>query len=114
MSDLNRVQLLGRVGARPELKTGKSGHEWTEVAVATNTVVPGVDGAPPEERTEWHRVKFFGRTAVNCAEHLDKGRDVYVEGRLQMRKWTDKDGQDRFEREVVGRRIDFIGSKRAA
>ncbi len=108
MADLNKILLIGRVGVKPELHTSAAGNHITNLSVATN-FVSQKDGAERKE-TEWHRVVVHGKSAESCAKYLEPGRLVFVEGRMQSRTWTDRDGNDRFEREVVARRVDFLSS----
>ena len=108
MADLNKVLLIGRVGLKPELHGSAGGTPVTNLSVATNHVSQK-DGAEHKE-TEWHRVVVFGKQAENCAKYLEPGRLVFIEGRMQSRTWTDRDGGERYEREVVARRVDFLSS----
>lgn len=108
MASVNKAILLGNLGKDPELRHTQGGKSVTTLRLATNDV--WTDGAGErQERTEWHTVVVWGRQAENCNQYLKKGRTVYVEGRLQTRKWQDKEGKDRYSTEVVADRVQFIG-----
>lgn len=107
---LNKVMLLGRLGADPELRYTQSGQAVCTFNVATSERFKS--GEEWQERTEWHRVVVWGRQGENAAEYLAKGREVFVEGRLQTRKWQDKSGVDRYTTEVVANNVQFLGGKR--
>ena len=107
MSNVNKVILVGNLGAAPELKTGPSGQSRCKLNVATNESWKDKNGER-HERTEWHRVTVWGAQGENCAKYLDKGRSVYVEGRLATHSW-DKDGQKHYSTEVVAERVVFLG-----
>jgi len=108
MSDLNKVMLIGRLGAKPELRTLSTGDAMTRLSVATSwhTKKDGVR----EERTEWHHVTVFGKSAESCARYLDKGKLVFVEGHLHNAHWKAKDGTDRYDREVRADTVSFLSS----
>jgi single-strand DNA-binding protein len=110
MGSLNKVILIGNLGRDPEVKYLPSGQAVANFSVATNERWQGKDGKT-EERTEWHRIVVFGKSAENCGEYLSKGRSVCIEGRLQTREWDDKSGQKRSTTEVVANRVIFLGSK---
>jgi single-strand DNA-binding protein len=108
MASVNKAILLGNLGRDPELRHTQGGKAVTTLRLATNDV--WTDGAGErQERTEWHTVVVWGRQAENCNQYLKKGRTVYVEGRLQTRKWQDKEGKDRYTTEIVADRVQFIG-----
>lgn len=108
MSGVNKVILVGRLGADPELKAVGNGQSVARLSVATSE--NWVDkNNQRQERTEWHRVVVWGRQAENCAKHLAKGRQVYVEGRLQTRNWEDQQGQKRYSTEIVASTVQFLG-----
>ena len=109
MSDLNKVMLIGRLGQKPELKTLPSGDAVTRLSVATSWQSKK-DGVR-EERTEWHSVSVFGKSAENCVRYLDKGKLVFVEGRLHNTRWKAKDGTERFDREVRAEAVTFLSSR---
>ena len=106
-ASVNRVTILGNLGAKPELKYLPSGQAVCEMRIATNESFKD-KGGEKQERVEWHRVKAWGKTGENCAQYLDKGRSVYVEGRLETRSW-DKDGEKRYATEIVATSVQFIG-----
>lgn len=104
---VNKVILIGNLGADPELRYTSSGKAVADLRIATSESYGR--GADREEKTEWHRVVVWERTAENCAEYLSKGRKVYVEGRIQTRSWDDKDGNRRYTTEIVARDVQFLG-----
>ena len=108
---INKVILVGNLGAKPELKSTNSGMSVVSMRLATSERKKDRDSGMWNDHTEWHTVTVFGSTADNCCKYLDKGRQVYVEGRLQTRKWEDKEGRDRWSTEVVGNTVKFLGSK---
>ncbi|MCB9530347.1 MAG: single-stranded DNA-binding protein [Myxococcales bacterium] len=110
MASVNKVILIGNLGADPELRTTAGGQAVCELRLATNERWTDKSGAT-QERTEWHRVVVWGRSAENAAKYLAKGRSAYVEGRLQTREWTDKDGNKRYTTEIVADRLQFIGGR---
>jgi single-strand DNA-binding protein len=105
MASLNKVILIGNLGADPEVRFTGSGQAVATLRIATTEVWQGGN-----EKTEWHRVVVFGKQAETCKNYLTKGRQVYVEGRLQTRQWDDKNGNKRYTTEVVAQRILFLGS----
>jgi single-strand DNA-binding protein len=109
MSGVNKVILVGRLGADPELKAVGNGQSVARLNIATSESWTGKDGQK-QDRTEWHRVVVWGRQAENCAKHLAKGRQVYVEGRLQTRNWEDTaTGQKKYSTEIVASTVQFLG-----
>ncbi len=109
MSGINKVILVGRLGADPELKTVNSGQNVSRFSLATSENWVDKEGQK-QERTEWHRVVVWGRLAEICAKHLSKGRQVYVEGRLQTRSWEDQQGQKKYSTEIVAQTVQFLGA----
>lgn len=107
---LNKVMLIGNLGQKPELRQTNSNLAVTRLSVATTERRKGADGSWGNH-TEWHNVTVFGKSAENCVQFLDKGRQVYVEGRLSTRKWQDKDGNDRRTTEVVASDVRFLSNK---
>ncbi|HIJ83155.1 MAG: single-strand binding protein [Magnetococcales bacterium] len=97
---LNRVQLIGHLGADPETRATQDGKAVTNLRIATSESWNDAQGQK-QERTEWHRVVFFGRMAEVVQQYLRKGSQIFVEGRLQTRKWTDKQGAERYTTEIV-------------
>ena len=108
MASVNKVMVLGNLGRDPELRHTGTGKAVATLRIATNEVWNDQSGER-QERTEWHNVVVWGRSAENCGQYLKKGRSVFVEGRLQTRKWQDKEGQDRYTTEIVADRVQFIG-----
>lgn len=104
---LNKVQIIGRLGSDPETRYSQSGQPNTSLRIATDESYRDRDGNRVE-RTEWHRVVTFGRTAENCAQYLSKGSLVYVEGKLATRKWNDQTGQERYTTEIKAERVQFL------
>jgi single-strand DNA-binding protein len=109
MSGVNKVIIVGRLGQDPELKNVGNGQSVARLNVATSEQWTGKDGQK-QERTEWHRIVVWGRQAENCAKYLSKGRQVYVEGRLQTRQWEDPQGAKRYTTEIVASTVQFIGA----
>ena len=110
MAGVNRVILLGHLGRDPEMRYQPSGGAIATLNLATSETFKDREGNR-QERTEWHRVVFFGRPAEIAGEYLRKGSMAYVEGRLQTRKWTDKEGQERYTTEIVGDRLQLVGGR---
>lgn len=114
MSGVNKVIIVGRLGADPELKQVGNSQSVARLNIATSENWTGKDGQK-QERTEWHRVVVWGRQAENCAKHLSKGRQVYVEGRLQTRSWEDTaTGQKKYATEIVATTVQFLGAGNGA
>lgn len=110
MGSVNKVILVGNLGSDPELKYTPSNRPVCNLSIATNEVWKDKSGQK-QERVEWHRVNVWGDQAEHCSKYLAKGRMVYVEGRLQTRKWQDKEGKDRYSTEVVADRVVFLGGQ---
>lgn len=100
MGSVNKVILIGNLGKDPEIRRAQSGIAVANFTLATNESWNNKEGQR-EERTEWHRIVVFGKLAEICGQYLQKGKQVYVEGRLQTRSWEDKDGNKRYTTEVV-------------
>ena len=109
MATLNKVQLIGNLGRDPEVRYTPNGSGVVNVSLATTSVYTDKAGERQED-TEWHRVTFFGRLAEIVGEYMKKGRPMYVEGRLQTRKW-EKDGQDHYTTEIVATDMQMLGTK---
>lgn len=109
MSGINKVIIIGRMGADPEVKTVTGGNTVARLSVATSEQWKDREGQK-QERTEWHRVVVWGKLAELCGKYLAKGRQVYVEGRLQTRSWEDQQGQKKYATEVVANTVQFLGS----
>jgi single-strand DNA-binding protein len=112
MASVNKVILVGNLGRDPEVRYMPDGGAVTNISVATTDVWKD-KGGEKQERTEWHRVVFFSKLAEIAGEYLKKGSQIYVEGRLQTRKWQDKEGQDRYTTEIVADRMQMLGSRGA-
>jgi single-strand DNA-binding protein len=110
MASVNKVILIGNLGADPETRYLPSGDAVTNIRIATTEQWKDKSGEK-QEHTEWHRVAFFGRLAEIAGEYLKKGSPVYVEGRLQTRKWQDKDGQERYTTEIRADRMQLLGGR---
>ena len=106
---VNKAIVIGHLGADPELRHTPGGASVCNFSIATNESWTDKSGEK-QERTEWHRIVVWGRMADACAKHLSKGRPVYVEGRLQTRKWDDKEGVTRYLTEIVAQHVQFLGS----
>jgi single-strand DNA-binding protein len=113
MASVNKVILIGNLGADPETRYLPSGDAVTNIRIATTETWKDKNGEK-QEHTEWHRVAFFGRLAEIAGEYLKKGSPVYVEGRLQTRKWQDKDGQERYTTEIRADRMQLLGGRGAS
>ena len=110
---INKVILVGNLGNDPEHRVLPSGGGVTNISLATSESWRDKNTGEQQERTEWHRVAVWGRQGEIAAQYLSKGKQVCVEGSLQTRKWTDKDGVDRYTTEVVADRVTFLGKKAA-
>ncbi len=109
MSGINKVILVGRLGTDPEMKNTSTGQTVTRINLATSESWVNREGER-QEKTEWHRIVIWGKLAETCAQHLSKGRQIYVEGRLQTRSWETEKGDKRFSTEVVATQVLFLGS----
>ena len=112
MSGVNKVIVVGRLGADPEVKTISGDNTVARLSVATSESWNDRNGQK-QERTEWHRVVVWGKLADLCGKYLSKGRQVYLEGRLQTRSWEDQQGQKRYTTEIVANTIQFLGGTQA-
>jgi single-strand DNA-binding protein len=110
MASVNKVILIGNLGRDPETRYTTGGDAVTNLNIATTETWKDKSGEK-QEKTEWHRVVLFGRQAEIAHEYLKKGRSVYIEGRLQTRKYTDKDGVEKYATEIVGDRMQLLGSR---
>ena len=108
---VNKVILVGNLGADPEVRYTPSGSAVTNIRVATTDQWRDRQSGEQQERTEWHRVVFFNRLAEIAGEYLRKGSQVYIEGRLQTRKWQGQDGQDRYTTEIVANEMQMLGGR---
>jgi single-strand DNA-binding protein len=110
MASLNKVMLIGNLGKDPEVRYTTSGQAVASFSVATSEKFKNKSG-DMEERTEWHNVVLWGKLAEIAKEYLSKGKTAYIEGRLQTRKWQDKEGRDRYTTEIVGDRMQMLSPK---
>lgn len=110
MASVNKVIIVGNLGADPEVRYTQGGQIVVNFNIATNERWTNKQTNQPEERTEWHRIVVWGRLAELCRDYLAKGRPVYLEGRLQTRKWEDKQGQTRYTTEIIAQAIQFLGA----
>jgi single-strand DNA-binding protein len=113
MASVNKVILVGNLGADPETRYLPSGDAVTNIRLATTDRFKDKASGDMKELTEWHRVAFFGRLAEVAGEYLKKGSSVYVEGRIRTRKWTDQAGQERYSTEIVGEQMQMLGGRGA-
>ncbi|HLB59378.1 MAG TPA: single-stranded DNA-binding protein [Bdellovibrionota bacterium] len=109
MAGVNKVIVVGNLGTDPEVRFTPSGAAVANFSVATSENWKDKSGQK-QERTEWHRIVVWGKLAELCGEYLSKGRQVYVEGRLQTRNWEDKEGSKRYTTEVIAQTVQFLGS----
>jgi single-strand DNA-binding protein len=107
---VNRVTLIGHLGADPEVRYTPSGAPVASFRIATSENWTDKEGQK-QTRTEWHRIVVWNKLAELCGEYLSKGRQVYLEGRLQTRQWDDRDGNKRYTTEIVAREVVFLGSR---
>ncbi len=108
---VNKVILIGNLGQDPEVRYMPNGNAVANVSVATSESWKDKNSGEMQERTEWHRVVFFRRLAEIVGEYLKKGSKVYVEGRLQTRKWQDQNGNDRYTTEIVADQMQMLDSR---
>jgi len=114
MASLNKVILIGNLGRDPETRYMPNGEAVTNVTLATTEAWKDRNTGDKQEKTEWHRVTFYRRLAEIAGEYLKKGSQVYVEGRLETRKWTDKEGKDRYTTEIIASEMKMLGSRSGA
>ena len=108
MFGINKVTLIGNLGADPEVRKTASQQTVTQFSLATSESWTNKEGER-QEKTEWHRIVVWGKLAETCAKHLAKGRQVFIEGRLQTRSWETEQGQKRFTTEVIANQVLFLG-----
>ena len=111
MASVNKVILVGNLGRDPEVRYSPDGGAIANFSVATTDTWKDKATGEKKENTEWHRIVFFGKTAEIVAQYLKKGSAVYVEGALRTRKWTDKEGQEKYTTEIVGDRMQMLGGR---
>ena len=108
---INKAIIVGNLGRDPEVRYTANGSAVANITVATTESWKDKQSGERQEKTEWHRVVFFGRLAEVAGEYLKKGAQVYIEGRLQTRKWEDKSGQERYTTEIVANEMQMLGSR---
>lgn len=106
---VNKVILLGRLGQNPEIRHTPSGASVANFSLATNESWTDKNGQK-QEKTEWHRIVVWGKLAELCGQYLTKGRQAFIEGKLQTRQWQDKDGQTKYTTEILAQTVQFIGA----
>lgn len=111
MASVNKVILIGNLGRDPEVRYAPSGAAICNVTIATSRQWKNKDSGERQEETEWHRVVFYDRLAEIAGEYLKKGKSVYVEGRLKTRKWTDKDGVEKYTTEIIAQEMTMLGGR---
>src|SRR5450759_4327921 len=111
MESVNKVILVGRLGKDPEVRSLPDGGAVCNITLATSETWKDKTSGEKQEKTEWHRVTFYRRLAEIVGEYLKKGSQVYVEGRLETRKWQDKEGKDRYTTEIIADRMQMLGSR---
>lgn len=111
MSSVNRVIIVGNLGKDPDIRYTSAGKAIANLTVATSESWKDKNTGGKQERTEWHKVTFFDKLAEIVGQYLKKGSKIYLEGKLQTRKWQDKDGQDRYTTEIVGSEMKMLGGK---
>ena len=110
MAGVNKVIIVGRLGKDPELRYTPSGAAVANFTVATSEEWKDKDTGEKQERTEWHRIVAWRRLGEICGEYLHKGKEVYLEGRLQTRSWEDRDGNTKYTTEIVAQNMQMLGS----
>lgn len=111
MASLNKVQIIGNLGADPEVRYTPSGAAVCTISVATTRKWKNKEGGEENEETEWHRVVFWNRLAEVVGEYVRKGHPIYIEGYLKTKKWQDKDGVDRYTTEVMAEHMQMLGTR---
>lgn len=111
MASLNKVQIIGNLGKDPEVRYLPSGDAVANITVATTEKWKDKQSGELTEKTEWHRINFFGKLAEIAGQYLKKGSSVYVEGSIHTRKWTDKDGQEKYSTEIRADNMQMLGAR---
>ena len=111
MAGVNKAIIIGNLGSDPELKYTPSGQAVANFSVATTETYNDAQGQR-QDRTEWHRIVVWGKQAETCGRYLSKGRQVFIEGKIQTRQWEDRDGNKRYTTEIVARDVRFLGNQR--
>ncbi|AEJ02211.1 single-strand binding protein [Nitrosomonas sp. Is79A3] len=112
MASVNKVILIGNLGKDPETRYMSNGDAVTNITLATTDTWKDKNGEK-QEKTEWHRVTFYRKLAEIAGEYLKKGRPVYIEGRLETRKWTDKDGVERYTTDIIANDMKMLGNRQS-
>ena len=111
---VNKVILVGNLGQKPEMRYTQTNTAVATLSIATSESWKDKDSGEQREKTEWHRVVFFGKLAEIAEQYLDKGSQLYVEGKLQTRKWQDKEGNDRYTTEILGNAMNMLGGRQSS
>ena len=111
MASVNKVILIGNLGKDPEVRYAPSGSAIANVTIATSRNWKDKTSGERQEETEWHRVVFYDRLAEIAGEYLKKGKSVYIEGRLKTRKWTDKEGVEKYTTEIIAQEMTMLGGR---
>lgn len=114
MASINKVIIVGNLGRDPETRYTTNGEAMCNIAVATSDRWKDKNSGEQREATEWHRVTFFGKLAEIAGQYLKKGSQVYVEGKLRTRKYTDKDGVEKYATDIIGDQMQMLGSRQGA
>ena len=111
---VNKVILVGNLGQKPEIRYTQTNIAVATLSIATSESWKDKDSGEQREKTEWHRVVFFGKLAEIAEQYLDKGSQLYVEGKLQTRKWQDKEGNDKYTTEILGNEMNMLGGRQSS
>ncbi|MDB9896309.1 single-stranded DNA-binding protein [Gammaproteobacteria bacterium] len=111
---VNKVILVGNLGQKPEMRYTQTNTAVATLSIATSESWKDKESGEQREKTEWHRVVFFGKLAEIAEQYLDKGSQLYIEGKLQTRKWQDKDGNDKYTTEILGNEMNMLGGRQAS
>jgi single-strand DNA-binding protein len=111
MSSVNKAIILGRLGKDPEVRYMPNGGTVANLSIATSQTWKDKQTGEKKEKTEWHRVVLYNRIAEVAGEYAKKGSLLYIEGRIETKKWTDKDGQDRYTTEIIGDQMQLVGGR---
>ena len=111
MSSVNKAIILGRLGKDPEIRYMQNGGALANLSIATSQKWKDIKTGEKKEKTEWHRVALYNRLAEFAREYAKKGGMLYIEGRIETKKWTDKDGQDRYTTEIIGEEMQLTGGR---
>jgi len=111
---VNKVILVGNLGQKPEIRYTQTNTAVATLSIATSESWKDKESGEQREKTEWHRVVFFGKLAEIAEQYLDKGSQLYIEGKLQTRKWQDKDGNDKYTTEILGNEMNMLGGRQSS